>query len=207
MTHFSVAVFTDGTKTVDELLAPYMENCCAEPDKKYMEFYEDDDCEVDDDTGKRGYWQNPNAKWDWYEVGGRCSGILRLKDGARSDSARVGDCDFTPDEAARAEAMDFWDRVVEEKYDGGDKPFTIRKPGFYVERYGTKERFAECLAAFSTWAAVTPDGKWHEKGKMGWFACSYETHEKAADWELRFKERFIDAADPDWRVTIVDCHI
>lgn len=30
---------------------------------------------------------------------------------------------------------------------------------------------------------------------------------KAVDWELRFKERFIDAADPDWRVTIVDCHI
>jgi hypothetical protein len=22
-----------------------------------------------------GYWQNPNAKWDWYEVGGRWAGF------------------------------------------------------------------------------------------------------------------------------------
>lgn len=28
-----------------------------------------------------GYWENPNAKWDWYEIGGRWSGYFLLKDG------------------------------------------------------------------------------------------------------------------------------
>lgn len=61
-----------------------------------------------------GYYENPNAKWDWYQVGGRWSGFLRLKQGATGeqgqrswmnegkqidskqfcDSARKGDIDF-----------------------------------------------------------------------------------------------------------------
>lgn len=207
MSHFAVAVFTDGTKTVDELLAPYMENSCAVPDKKYMKFYEDEECDVDPETGKSGYWQNPNAKWDWYQVGGRYGGTLRLKDGARADFARVGDCDFSPNEEIRADAIDFWERVIYGKGAPEEKPFTLYSKDFYVERFGTKEKFAECQALFGTWAVVTPDGKWYEKGEMGWFACSDETHEEALAWDLGFKERFIDTADPDWFVTIVDCHI
>lgn len=30
-------------------------------------------------THRYGYWENPNAKWDWYEVGGRWSGFFKLK--------------------------------------------------------------------------------------------------------------------------------
>lgn len=33
-----------------------------------------------DEYGNWGYTYNPNAKWDWYSVGGRWSGLLRLKD-------------------------------------------------------------------------------------------------------------------------------
>lgn len=29
--------------------------------------------------GRFGYWNNPNAKWDWFSVGGRWSGLLKLK--------------------------------------------------------------------------------------------------------------------------------
>ena len=35
--------------------------------------------EPDPETGKYGYWQNPNATWDWYLVGGRWTGLLNLK--------------------------------------------------------------------------------------------------------------------------------
>lgn len=28
-----------------------------------------------------GYWHNPNAKWDWYQVGGRWTGYFKLKEG------------------------------------------------------------------------------------------------------------------------------
>lgn len=37
--------------------------------------------ERDPKTGRYGYWENPNAKWDWYEVGGRWPGLLRIKSG------------------------------------------------------------------------------------------------------------------------------
>ncbi len=64
-----------------------------------MEFYEDDDCDVDPYTGKRGYWQNPNARWDWFEVGGRFSNMLRYEGtgigGEGVDAAPVRDVDTT----------------------------------------------------------------------------------------------------------------
>lgn len=35
--------------------------------------------ERDPSTGKYGYMHNPNAKWDWYQEGGRWSGFFKLK--------------------------------------------------------------------------------------------------------------------------------
>jgi hypothetical protein len=37
----------------------------------------------DEKEGRYGYWENPNRKWDWYQVGGRWSGFLKLKEGAK----------------------------------------------------------------------------------------------------------------------------
>jgi hypothetical protein len=45
--------------------------------------------------GDWGYTHNPNAKWDWYEVGGRWQGLLILKgSGVLSDSLTKKDIDF-----------------------------------------------------------------------------------------------------------------
>lgn len=30
---------------------------------------------------KQGYWHNRNAKWDWYELGGRWTGFFKVKEG------------------------------------------------------------------------------------------------------------------------------
>jgi len=34
----------------------------------------------DSETGRYGYWDNPNKKWDWYQLGGRWTGFFKLKD-------------------------------------------------------------------------------------------------------------------------------
>lgn len=34
----------------------------------------------DEKTGKYGYYENPNAKWDWWQVGGRWMGSLLIKE-------------------------------------------------------------------------------------------------------------------------------
>jgi len=44
------------------------------------EYLENQGYDKDDLTGKYGYWENPNAKWDWYQLGGRWTGMLKLKD-------------------------------------------------------------------------------------------------------------------------------
>lgn len=67
--------------------------------------------ESEDKPGRFGRWTNPNAKWDWWVIGGRWSGFLKLKPGAkgkhgerswanpgademdRADQARKGDID------------------------------------------------------------------------------------------------------------------
>ncbi len=37
--------------------------------------------ERDEETGRYGYWNNPNAKYDWYSLGGRWKGFFKAKDG------------------------------------------------------------------------------------------------------------------------------
>lgn len=64
---------------------------------------------------EQGYWTNPKAKWDWYQVGGRWSNFLKVREGKEelavhgqssliypqppeegyADQISVGDIDFT----------------------------------------------------------------------------------------------------------------
>ncbi len=262
MSHFSVAVFSDGKKTVEELLAPYQENNMGDCPTQYLKFVSATESEREkyetgmvkmvylhdgsymypwDEEGLKrrfshttfndgkdhsifyggkseylirnsrdfflgnvqtvfylgekgaklqmvpykkiyqtlqdyvreyveapwdeekqdyGYWENPNAKWDWWQVGGRWNKFLKTLCGERCAEARVADIDFGID-----------------------------------------------LSSVITYAVVMPDGKWYQKGNMGWFGIGNETVEESCEWDMRFKETFIDQANPDWKLTIVDCHI
>lgn len=288
MSHFTVAVFTDGTKTVEELLAPYQENNMGDCPEEYMEFndvteeylkqYENDGSDMvknfdgelvskwdvpenqrkeiifvkhkerynnfdtfiqeyagyerDEETGKYGYWENPNAKWDWYQIGGRWSGLLKLKNEATSgergekswcnkseiipenmvDSAKIKDIDFSLDIKEYNKATRFWELIIEndEPKNSEEKDivkWNFYKPEYYSNRYENKEQYAKLTAEFGTYAVITPDGVWHSKGDMGWWGCSSESDEEAKNWNMSFKEKFIDVADPEWTLTVVDCHI
>jgi hypothetical protein len=44
----------------------------------------------DPEKGEYGYWRNPNAKWDWYEVGGRWTGFFRMKPGCSGELGEPG---------------------------------------------------------------------------------------------------------------------
>ena len=77
MSHFVVLCVTqtDEPGELEQMLAPYDEELEVE------QFTEDGET----------YWRNPNAKWDWWTVGGRWSDRLLLNDGRKADSARIGD--------------------------------------------------------------------------------------------------------------------
>lgn len=304
MSHFAVAVFSDGNKTLEELMAPYQENNMNDCPKEYLKFvngkeeemdtyengtvtrvklpdgtlyypyddifakeiteeeykkYNDNDnykvkrewvngelrcylidyklldgevveipykesyptiedyledfCgyEIDEETGEYGYWENPNAKWDWYDVGGRWSNMLKYKDGNRGDYGYIKDIDFTPRKDKYKEALRFWEVAIDKEplKEGEDKNDFIAfyKDSYYKKMYLNKELYAKICSQFSTRAVITPDGKWHEVGEMGWFGCSSESGDENIKWEMHYKERFIDTADPNWILVIVDCHI
>jgi hypothetical protein len=46
----------------------------------FEEFIEDWGGYEKNENGKYGYWENPNAKWDWYQIGGRWNGFFKLKE-------------------------------------------------------------------------------------------------------------------------------
>lgn len=233
MSHYSVAVFHRPDQEIEDLLAPYDENRRVKPyvrftrqqaidwvrenytgyaDKSDQECYDvlAGDYEPDE-NGDLLSTYNPDSKWDWYTEGGRWSGMLKVhgKDGDEEcDEARVGDIDFSPDQEEYDYCLKFWDVAVEHKEEDPDGRYrTFYKEEYFKKRYGDRETYARRQSEFSTFAVVTPNGVWHEKGEMGWFGCSTDSDEEAADWDDHYKERFIDTADPDWILTIVDCHI
>ena len=179
-----------------------------------------------DENGNVWSTYNPDSKWDWYSIGGRFPGKLKSNKGQHGDgsafhsnpmvygefdSARVGDIDFSMDMDTYNNAIRYWEVAVEKQplKEGEDPDDFINyyRDGFFEEYYRDKETYAKIMASTTTFAVVTPDGKWHEKGQMGWFGASSETADESLDWDLHYKERFIDNAEPDWTLTIVDCHI
>ena len=187
-------------------------------------------CKEEDDYG---YYSNPNAKWDWYQVGGRFSDILKLKENVESEvddpgepsllmtdykkrenfcsSAKVKDIDFTPDKEEYENAKRYWEVAIDGeplKPEEKESDFTLfYKKEYMIDKYKNKENYATICSLPITYAVLTPDGVWHEKGEMGWFGLSSETADESFDWDMHFKEMFIDTADPEWILTIVDCHI
>ena len=46
---------------------------------------------VQNEEGVWGYWHNPNAKWDWWTLGGRWSGYFKVKKGVPEDAYELGE--------------------------------------------------------------------------------------------------------------------
>jgi hypothetical protein len=78
-----------------------------------------------------------------------------------------------------------------------------------IERYQVpEEAFAERAraAAVPGWAVLTTDGRWMERGRMGWFAVSDATEGSTVGY-LEAANAYLDALpDSTWLVT-VDAHI
>lgn len=184
MSHFIVAVFTKKNGlSFEELLAPY------------------GPIENESHTRK---WDN----WKIEEMHSDC--LLRLKGSKKLvSSAKVKDIDFSRNEELYKQVLREWDIAVEHKPidESERKAFTLFKEEYYLERYESRENFADQVAQFKTYAVITPDGKWHERGQMGWFGIGNETLEQARDWDNNYARKFLETADPEWTLTIINCHI
>jgi hypothetical protein len=203
-----------------------------------------------------GYWQNPNAKWDWYLLGGRWTGFFKLKSGAKGavgeggvfsntpkdgwvDSARKGDIDFKGmAEVSGKEGGIRWDKVhklvgksidtyvswtkVREEmfkdkmneardfYNNQEAVKLLHKDrefGIWIdldEYTVTREEYVkDCENSSVGTFAVLLDGKWYEKGEMGWWGC---VSNKKSDWNAEFA-KLLESISDDTVLSVYDCHI
>ena len=227
MSHFSVAVFTEpGQLDVDALLEPFWEGIefPRYVDETKAELIargrkEAGDVEVSDDeayrvatkyydaenldpiTGDHYTTYNPNSKWDWYEVGGRWSDMLFAKDDmCRHDSLAVSNINFDLMQECELEGL-----TPYQEYINGDHFY---KREYLLSLYPDEETYIKKMTEFSTFAVITPDGKWYEKGEMGWFGCSSTTPDEDTVWHDNYYDTFIKPAlENGWWLTVVDCHI
>ncbi|TSP14022.1 hypothetical protein [Cupriavidus campinensis] len=228
-----------------------------------FEAYMEDYCgyEKDGEQGAFGYWENPNRKWDWYQVGGRWSGMFKLKEGAagelgkrslldrgedtraierRADQAKKGDVDFAGMRDERGQqAGERWDKVhaiiagrpiplwkeILERH--GPANIESARTEYYsnpvvqdinkahdeigwidsiADYAGTREEYVQAArdAAGCTFA-VLKDGKWYERGSMGWWGVVADETERD-DWNRQFAA-LIDGLPDDTLLSVVDCHI
>ena len=184
-----------------------------------------------DENGNLLTTYNPDSKWDWYQIGGRWAGLLRVKDSSNGnrgnpsllmdefeykpnevDSAQFGDIDWEKmlhDPEAEKKLRDFWEIAVNADMDDKRRldQFILYKPQYYLNAYKTVDEYVRRLTLFSTYAVITDDGVWHGKGDMGWFGMSSESDDEAANWDNGYWNRFLANLSPDTLITVLDCHI
>lgn len=195
--------------------------------------------ERDEQKEEYGYWKNPNAKWDWYELGGRWDGFFTLKNGKPSNQAKKKDIDFEKmkDDDGNAAAV---------RYDSvmgilGNSLSTFKSWKYFQElykddlktarkEYGSQEAVIKIRSSEGGWgrnledflisreeyiqnarnSAVTPfavlnNGKWYERGEMGWWGIVL--NEQDIDVWSNEVNKLLEELPEDTLLSIVDCHI
>lgn len=255
MSHFTVLVIGE---TPEDQLQPFHEYECTGIKDEHVVFVEN--AEYSDElNGKKGHWTNPNAKWDWYSLGGRWAGFFtvkkdaevaiqghhRAKDFAKIHNETVEDLPEIKVDRCLKRDLDIDRMRLEERMEAikdytafitalGDEPlppkwseFTKEFSNindartayhaikgvqnlhgyFMFEDFLTTEdqyvnkRVQEVLSTH----AILMNGKWYERGEMGWFGIVHDEKE-SEQWEVEFNKLF-DSLPDDTLLSLYDCHI
>lgn len=164
--------------------------------------YEEPD-DITHDGGVVSYY-NPNAKWDWWVVGGRWDNIIKNKSGLQVNTEKISEIDDEPSLQAVNELTDLWEHVVEGKELKDPQPFPPSKE-FLLGVYETKENFIQIQSGFTTYALLLPSGEWVEPGRMGFFGISDQDIESKRQY-MKDRQDIMDRYK-DFYITVVDCHI
>lgn len=162
-----------------------------------------------------GYYHNPNAKWDWYVVGGRWSGFFKLKENGSGSIGKPGVFGNIPKNGWADQAMicdiDF-EGMMKRNIKGAKKNWKAAKECDPIKRsllYGirendTKESYIRKNSSISTFAVVY-DGEWYEQGSMGWWGMVSD-EKNIYTWNIEF-DKLLESLSDDTMLTLCDCHI
>lgn len=172
---------------------------------------------------------NPKSKWDWYSLGGRWEGTLKLKDGVKpikesekswcnidkvsedgyTDFAQVKDIDFSPNMKDKKHLERFWDvNILGKPLLSGEKEedfYSFYNSNYYKNQYGSKKEYVRCQTEFMTYALLY-NGVWYEPSEMGWFGCT-DANKNDYQQYREFFRKTINSLSPEDYIAVVDCHI
>ena len=241
-------VFVPAEKTLEELKNKYEEN--KDSYESLDEFVNEWYGYHKNEEGVYGRMTNPNAKWDWYLLGGRWTGFFKVKDveegfigepGTMTPKAEQGRLDMCKKknidvESMRKDARESAEKEYDdihmiingeefiswnasrEKFDDIDEARRFYNDQPAVKRvrqeYGSFKNVDEYLkdresyvslaekSSISTFAVIK-DGKWYERGSMGWWGVVTDSKD---DWQEEYAKLF-DSIDDEELVSVWDCHI
>ena len=192
MSHFLLAVFTDSRpseNSLGHLLSPFEETACSD-----------------------------QPKWDWWVIGGRWLGELIVKPGVNDfitgqpgvfdneaqpdgvDGARIADLDLPAmSDRERTNRAAHWDQA-RARQNAGEKPHPWTVDTSAVSR----SEYIDRATPFTPFAYIL-DGKWFEKGDMGWWGMVRDEMPEE-EWNDHFAAILSQRPGDDW-ITVVDCHI
>lgn len=254
MSHFTVGVITRDPYNVDYLLRPYDENGTDYYIKElymskedYINSYKNEhpDTTLTDEqiyaTANDMYtgieedgiydYYNPDAKWDWYEIGGRWSNSLKVKKDAQFnmgghygkmgtpegkgryrwvDAAPLCEIEWdlmnTVSPEQKKKASEFWDKYVLNQDPNYDAKFAYKRE-YYLDRYKTKEEYIKRTNIFTTHDLLVEDREWITVGDMGWFGCDGSTYDSETDYIKQFYDIVKAPEYQNYWFVVVDCHI
>lgn len=218
MSHFCVAVFTEEGQDMDELLAPFF----VEQDvalhlwmtKKEVIQRVRKQIEDMDNCYYKKYLKSPERFANIHQHDQELLHFLKEEFEEQlhwSDEQcyQYGVEYFGPEEIDENEnflttynTQAKWDRY--EVGGGWENLLPVMQEGKMQYRDSAKVSEIIFPENFNTFAVLFPDGTWIEMGEV--LFCGM-VKDGDLSWSQTYKERIIDKADPEWTLTIVDCHI
>ena len=259
MSHFTVGVIVKNPDELESVLARYNEQdeeyMVREPEwskSEYIRSYRENHSEtaltdeaiweaavleygpnLSDDEYLYGLY-NPDARWDWWSIGGRWRYRLKVLKSAEHikdqdmfmqeprqqkgkyrwcDGAKIKDIRWTDMNRPSREELKtmgrFWDVVVDgaPPEEGEEFGFCYRGE-YYKERYGTKENYIMKESMFYTHDLLDgPNDIWYSMGDMGWFGLDATTRDSFEEYLKEFYEIIQRPEYQDYWFIMVDCHI
>ena len=189
MSHFAVLVLCPETTrkinaAVTRLLAPYNES----------------------GRGLRG-----GTWWDWWQIGGRHTGMLDKDYDPETDPANIEACEYCEGGVTTQAIADHFPAYQQFlgqpcfQCKGTEK--RAKWPTQWVPFGGDIKPVAEIRLeqmSFTPFAIVTPDGEWHASSADWWSGDPEGQQGKAVDWQQEVIALL--AANPTATAVVVDCH-
>ena len=197
----------------EDFIKPFKELEQSILDKHPMKDKPNPDCEDCGGTGTRMTTNNPESKWDFWLIGGRWTGLLDPDYDPQKDIRNLETCTVcggTGDQEGLVAYDDDGNRVFADENaeacngcngcNGTGKSLKWKLAPYEKDiRLLSEVEITDEILPFSV---VTPDGEWHQRADMGWWAIMTNEND---NWDNEAKE--ILEQHKDHIAVVVDCHI